>query len=257
MRTPPDERAHWDAAKLFLLLLLVADVMFIGLHLVRASSITYLQDPLYSIETDGGFSEWFQYIKEGWVALLFFALWKRTGSIFHAGWAFLFVYFLLDDSVQIHELGGESISRHLGYKHIFGLRPQDLGELSVAAVVGMVVLLTIAFTYPRAPRNDKHVSHDIGFLVVLLVIAGVGVDMVHSVVFRESQNEALKVGLAILEDGAELVIMSLSVWYASSLLMRDGVASEERVWKRIPRLWSSTRAASGQSSTGAVHVPTK
>lgn len=164
---------------------------------MRASSVTYLQDPLYSIG-DRRRILGVVPVRQGRLDRAhFLRVLEKDGRIFHAGWG---------------------------------------------------VLFTVAFTYPRAPRNDKNVSHDVGFLVVLLVIAGVGVDMLHSVIVRESQNEALKVGFALLEDGGELIIMSFIVWYAFSLLVRDGVAAEERVWRRIPRLWSSEDAASRQTS---------
>lgn len=248
MQTLPEEHSHWAAAKTLLFLLLAADALFIGVHLVHVLSGTYLQDALYSIETDGGFSEWFQYIKEGWIAILCFALWKRTRSIFLVGWAFLFGYFLLDDSMQIHELGGESIGRHLHLSGIFGLRPQDLGELAVSGIVGLVFLFTIGFTYLKAPRNEKHISQDIAFLVAMLVVAGVGVDALHAIVVLETKNLPLQITLALLEDGAEMLVMSVICWYAFGLLLQNGVAEEERVWRRIQRWFVPVAAANRRQS---------
>jgi hypothetical protein len=235
MRTNVDETAPQNAATMLLFLLLAADAFFVGIHFVHISPAPYLKDALFSIETDGGFSEWFQYIKFGWISLLCLALWRRTGGRFLAGWGFLYGYFLLDDSVQIHEVGGESIARHLHYAGVLGLRPQDLGELTVSAIVGSVFLFTIALTYRKASRNDKWISQDFAFLVGLLVAAGVGVDLLHSIVGGESHNRSLTLAFGLLEDGGEMIAATLTTWYAFRLYAANGVADDERVWRWLAR----------------------
>lgn len=233
MDTRAARNDQWDALRLFLFLMLASDAFFIGIHLVHISSSTLLQDALYSIETDGSFSEWFQYVKEGWIALLCFTLWKRTKSVFYVGWALLFGYFLLDDSMSIHEAGGESISRHLHIPPSFGLRPQDIGELIVSAVVGSILLSTIALTYLRAPLNEKNVSRDFFFLVLTIVAFGVGVDTFHSFISNYTSHRWIKLTLGMLEDGGEMIAMSWSCWYAIDLCVRNGVAAPTRVWRRL------------------------
>lgn len=233
MSSAPAQRAHWDNVKIVLFLLLAGDAFFIGIHLVHVSSNTLLQNAMYSIQTDGGFSEWFQYLKEGWIAILCFALWKRTRSLFLVGWAFLFGYLLLDDSMQFHESGGESVSRHLHLTGMFGLRAQDLGELVVSGVMGLIFLFTIGLTYLRAPLNDKNVSRDFAFLVAVLVAFGVGVDSFHSIVASSTSYKTATITLGVIEDGGEMISMSIICWYAFDLFTRHGVVAEPRAWRRL------------------------
>ena len=59
-----------------LVLLLDADVAFLLLHI--SNKLLSLSNALFSLDTDGGYSEVFQYIKEYWIAIVLFAVCWRT-----------------------------------------------------------------------------------------------------------------------------------------------------------------------------------
>src|SRR6185503_334165 len=108
----------------------------VAIHLVHLTT-PYLSGLLYSIETDGGFAEWFQYTKELWTIILAIMIWRRTRRPWIAGWILAFVYFLADDTISIHEIGGDIAYRHLGLGPALGLRAQDFGELLVTGMAGV------------------------------------------------------------------------------------------------------------------------
>lgn len=205
--------------RLFLTLLLAADAAFIGIHLVHIAT-PYLLNNLYSIEADGGFAEWFQYVKEFWVVILAATLWRRTGNIFFAGWMLLYGYLLCDDSFSIHEIAGDIAYRHLGFGPAFGLRATDLGELFINGLMGTAFLVLIGSGYLKADKNAREISRDLTMLFVILVGFGVGLDMLHSMITPLWARYAL----GLIEDGGEMLTMSVTCWYLFTVVDRNGLA---------------------------------
>jgi hypothetical protein len=212
-----------------LLLLLAADAVFVAVHLVHALS-PFLNDGLFSIERDRSYAEIFQYVKTYWVVLLLAALAWRTRESVYVAWMLLYAYLLFDDAFRIHEEGGAAMAARLGYVGALGLRPEDLGELTVSAVIGVVFLALILITYRRGGRDARNASSDLALLVGVLAFFGVFVDMLRIVV-EPAYAELL---LAIVEDGGEMVAMSFTCWYALGLLVRRGQVPAA-LWQRFSR----------------------
>src|SRR5687768_5884262 len=61
---------------LVLVILVAADAAFVALHL--SNRFLPSRNPLFSLSTDGGYAELFQYLKEGWVAAVLFVVCWRT-----------------------------------------------------------------------------------------------------------------------------------------------------------------------------------
>jgi hypothetical protein len=219
MSAPGAATERTDTIRLFLLLLLAADVAFFGVHLVHVAT-PYLPARPYSIEADGGFSEWYQYVKEFWVVILAGILWRRTGNRYFAGWMLLYAYLLCDDSFSVHELAGDIAYRHLGFGPALGLRALDFGELLVNGLMGLAFLVLIGSGYRKADRNAQGISRDLTMLFVVLVAFGVGLDTLHSVI----TNLSLRHVFGLLEDGGEMVTMSVTCWYMLAVVDRNGLA---------------------------------
>ncbi|MCK7497594.1 MAG: hypothetical protein MZW92_47545 [Comamonadaceae bacterium] len=64
----------------------------------------------------------------------------RAGRGVYAAWAALFAYIVADDSLELHERGGEWLSMAAALPAFGGLRPQDLGELLVLGTAGVVLV---------------------------------------------------------------------------------------------------------------------
>lgn len=207
-------------------LFLVTDIAFMLLHLIYSySGLT--KNKNFSLETDRGFSEVFQYIKEYWIALLLGILALRTGIFLYGIWSLLFVYLLLDDAAEIHEKLGEIISTNFGFPAMLNLRAQDFGELAVSGTVALVFLILITLTYRFADYTCRRVSHNLIILLFVLAFCGIFLDLIHIAV----NSPALDPFLTLLEDGGELVVMSFIACYVFSLF--EFLQSEAEKWKRV------------------------
>jgi hypothetical protein len=212
-------------ARELLILLILADAGFIIAHLVRVNT-PYLNDPAFSLEMDRGYSEVFQYVKEFWLVVMFawLGLLRR-----HAGygiWALLFAYLLLDDSFSVHERLGGEVASWMDFSAAFGLRGKDFGELAVSAAVGLTALAALAVTYALSSEPFRRVCRWMAALIGLLAFCGVAADMLHMMVH---DVPVLGAAMVVVEDGGELLAMSLMCWYVYTLLLQG------RRGMRMPR----------------------
>jgi hypothetical protein len=225
-----DGDARHDAGRLRRLLawLLGVDGVFIAIHIVHLAT-PYLPDLQFSIERERGFAELFQYAKELGVVILMVMLWRRTRWLSAAAWALVFLYLLLDDAISIHELGGDIAYRHLGFGDALGLRALDFGELLINGLAGVVVLAILGIGYRRGSADERAITRDLGLLVGILLAFGVGLDMIHSLIVAYGP----RVVVGSLEDGGEMVTMSVIVWYALTVLGRGGAPLQPSLWERV------------------------
>lgn len=222
-----------------LLLLIAADLAFIVLHVVYVET-SLLRGRPFSLEADNGLPEAFQYVKQFWIALCMLTLFRRTRELVYLGWAIVFAFLLLDDAVQIHEQFGQWLGEHYALPVAFGLRPDDIGELLFAAVVGGVTVLLIGFGFWRADADARTVSRDMALLVVVLATLGVGVDILHVITYFKAPM--LGQLLLILEDGGEMLVVSGIAAYIFNVVIHEGRAPVA-LWAII-RDFASQRLAS-------------
>ncbi len=205
------------SASLLMMLLLGGDLVFIVLHFLNIST-TIFTDPLLSIERDRGYPEMYQYLKYFWIiALLLLIAWKNRAWRYVV-WGGVFAYLLADDSLRIHERIGSLIAAHLGFEPRLGLRLQDFGEMAVSATAGSLFLFSLLLIYKGGSRIFKKTSQDITLLILILVFFGVVLDMASTAV-----NMGWKVSfmLGVIEDGGEMLSVSLLTWYFFLLSVRS------------------------------------
>ncbi len=193
----------------FLFLLLFADLCFILVHL--AYSIDFITTPLFSIEEDRGYAEVYQYIKEFWIVLLLFITAIKRNRIIYFTWSLLFLYLLFDDSLSIHEQFGIYLADQFNLQPMFNLRGQDFGEIFVSILFGSLLLLLISISYFLSEDREKKVSKNLFLLVLGVAFFGVIIDILHSAVPYG------KLLFVLIEDGGEMLIISIIAWYAFSL----------------------------------------
>jgi hypothetical protein len=221
------------ASPVLLLLLLSADLVFILLHI--ANPEVQFSKKLLLLNTDRGYSEVFQYIKEFWLALVFFIMLFRTRQGVYAAWALLFTYLLFDDSASIHETVGELVAAKLNYVPMFGLRATDLGQLTVSLMVGSAILALMIFFHSRSNDKAKNATLDLTLLLGVLVFFGVFVDMLDNL----PALQAIR-GMTVVEDGGEMLAMSLLTSYAVHLLEGRGHDSGllwQLIKSALTKLW--------------------
>lgn len=231
-----DQHATLVAIRLFFILLICGDLAFIAIHLGHIATPA-LRGAHYSLETDGGLAEFYQYMKQFWLTLCLFTAYLQRREIAFLCWSGLFGFLLLDDAVQIHERVGKWLGGQLGLPPMFGLRPDDFGELIVAGVVGGTLLLTLALTLWRERGPSWRSSRDLLILTGALATCGVLLDLVHVIVYFKAP--AFSTFLAMLEDGGEMLIISAMTAYAFNIVLHGG-NSRLNLW-RVLRGESRTR----------------
>ncbi len=204
----------------FLGLLLGIDLFFILLHLFHLYT-PYFQDPAYSIEMDRGFAETFQYIQGFWLVLLFCWL-TAISSPAYLTWALLFAYIVVDDAFMLHERIGRTLAGYVPYQDVGLLRTRDIGELVVFATIGALFLLLFGAAYYWSGTLIRNTYRQLLRYFALLVFFGVVVDLLHIMVGNATVAASL---LGLLEDGGEMVALSLLCWYSFQLLQQTRLDS--------------------------------
>ncbi|MFT7584608.1 MAG: hypothetical protein ACI9EW_001029 [Cellvibrionaceae bacterium] len=205
-----------------LILLILGDLALIVIHILHSThTINILSSPRFSISKDFGFAEVYGYAKEFWImgTLFVFALEAKKKQLVYIAWSLLFLYLLLDDSIQIHEKLGEYLIDYFQLQPMYNLRAQDFGEIIVTLFFGLSLFSFIGVAYLFSDDTAKRVSQHLFVLILSLVFFGVIVDIAH---------EAIAWGKEfwrVVEDGGELIILSIIVWYVLKLK----IGSQEQI----------------------------
>jgi len=214
--------------KHLLALMLATDLFLILLHILRnlpgIDLIPAIEKPPFSISADLGLGESFQYVKELWIALLLGALVIRYGKKAYLGWSLLFGYLLLDDMLGFHEgfgaLGEKYFHLPAALQMFPRLRISDLFELGSSAIIGSVVLVLLFVFYRRSAPDVRMTQNVIFVLFALLIGFGVALDFFDRFFSSRMIAELLK----LIEDGGEMLVMSLICWYSFVLFERYSTA---------------------------------
>jgi hypothetical protein len=200
--------ARYFFTRPLLLLLLAVDLAFIVVHVwfwFRGG----VPDK-WNLGLDGSFPEKFQYAK--WIVCTALCAWAfaRAHEALDLAWAALFFYFLLDDSLNIHETLSWSIARSLQLAPAYGLRAKDFGEFAVSLIAGAVLLGLIALCYWRSEDGPaRSLTRALLPWLCLLVFSGVGLDIVLRQIRAWHGGGRVALIGRILEDGGEMSGASL------------------------------------------------
>jgi len=205
-------------SKTIIFSLLAADLLLIASHIIFISLAKrvlpnyteIIPVSLISVNSDGGIPEMFQYVKEGFILGMFLLLFIKRRKLVYFSWALVFGYLLLDDAMKLHERLGRLLEIVLGLSPILGLRAEDIGELIAIATTGGMLLILVAVGYYFSDAARKKFSKYNFILLCGLLFFGVFIDMLHQ---AASKIPLVSGGLGILEDGGEMIVMSLIVWY--------------------------------------------
>jgi hypothetical protein len=134
---------------------------------------------LFSLESDYSYAEFYQYIKEFWVCIIFLYLSIKNKNLSYFIWFLFFLYLLIDDSLSFHENAGEYLVIELNLDDNFGLRALDFGELIISITFGILFLILFFLSHYLTKFRALKETLQIGALVLVLVFFGVIVDMLH------------------------------------------------------------------------------
>jgi hypothetical protein len=190
-----------------LVVLLSTDVLFILLECLYGATAGFPESDWW-LGQDWGYAETFQYGKELGIVVVFFLFFLRHPHILSLGWQVLFLYLLLDDSLQIHERVGRAVARLVHTSWVFT-------DHVASAIFGSLILSLLSFGYYYAPSWFKRVSWPLFGLFTTLVLFGVVLDTVHQVIGR-SVPLLFRIGY-VMEEAGEMVTFSLIAWYVHRL----------------------------------------
>ncbi len=202
---------------------LTIDFLFICIHFSVGVYIFFMDLNTWGdltnllVTTEGGYSEYFQYFKYlmiiGCIAYLIMYK-KRYG---HFLWLVLFTVFFFDDAFEFHERIGVFIAQTFDIQPIIGLRGRDFGELVYVTAVGTLFLIVGILSWKKSSTRFKYISLDITLLVGFFLFFGIGLDLAHAF---SGENRYLGFLLGLLEDGGEMLALSLLGWYFLLLTQR-------------------------------------
>lgn len=191
------------------LVFILAHVIFIFLIFKRVQFDWSISDS-FMLNVDGTYPEIFQYFQYFVVILITTYLIKKRKRVGYVAWLILFTLLLLDDSLQFHEKFGTWISNKFNYSSMLGLRAQDLGELTYVVFFGLILLLFLVIGYVKGDEKYRKRNIDLSILFALFLFFGVAMDMIDELV---EYNRYTNLILIIIEDGGEMITLSLIVWY--------------------------------------------
>ena len=217
-----------------LILFLSADLFFVLLHFVHKAArlfdmFTTIRNDVFNIYYDLTLAESFQYIKEYWIIVLFAWLIFKKKNTFYTGWALLFIYLLFDDMLGFHGSLATYFLEKFGISSahvLFGeMRYQDFGELGVSVFFGVIFLSLIAVSYFRGGKEVRTTFHYLIGGLLLIVFFGVVNDFANRV-FDEDTNQIMFEISRFIEDGGEMLGMSVMCWYVFTLTVPEPASLE-------------------------------
>lgn len=216
-----------------LLALLAIDAVFIAIFIYFGVQQVISDNPakfpqFWSLSADYSLPEFFGYAKLAFIAALLFKAFQKTGQFILWSWSVIFVVLLADDSLRLHEYGGEWVAARLGFGTIQDIGPQYLGELVMWLVLGVIALSVLLSGLLRTPVSKMGSSGFFLLVIFGLVVTGIGIDLISSASYLKDIDNGTAVSktlygfLLIAEDGGEAVFVSLgcagaiSVWLNSA-----------------------------------------
>jgi hypothetical protein len=200
-------------ASFILLFLLGADFAFIMFHVIIAKY--YCLCNVVGIFT---YVKIYNLIKLLGITVLFVYVLRSTRCSSYISWILVFTYFLLDDALLLHQkIGNYFYAFFDSHSESLSLRPRFF-ELAVLATVGITLLAVIARGYSRGPKVFRKISEDMLLFLVALVLLGLIVDLATAI----KLGPTIVFVLGFVEDGGELVVDSLILWYVFLLALHNG-----------------------------------
>ncbi len=212
---------------LVLSLLLLGDAQYIAMHIAFLGD-DGVSNPMYSLKTDRGLAEFYQYLKFVWAAALLGLLAVSQRSLTALAWAGMMLFLAADDALGLHERFGGVLAAWLALPAIGGMEPPGLGEVVFAGVVTGVLALLIAVAWWRDAPCWRGLSVRLALAYGLLGFFAMGVDTLDEV-FPALDGPWFD----MIEDSGEMVAVSLMVWVSF------GYATGARA--QYPAAWPSLR----------------
>lgn len=208
-------------AVLLLAAALVIDLAFVALHIAQSATGIASEDAY--VYQDGGYAEWFGYLKYAAMLAMTLVLLRRTGNLAYLTLATLSAFLLVDDGLMFHEHVGDWVAPALPFESLGGLRAEDFGELGAYAVAGSVFLVAAVAGHRNQDADSQRFLWGLYTIILALAFFAAGMDMVRMI------GEGLP-GLGLFEDSGEMFVTSVMLAFVFDRLLavmrRAGAAAE-------------------------------
>ena len=197
--------------------LMLVDVAFVvmhGLHVqaeyLHADSI--FAHPYFSIENDKGYSERYEWAKTVLCIIALGLCFGRTRQPIYGALASVYTWILLDNALRFHERGGLALAGLFSFADsLFPQGARSFGELALFATAGLALFTLSLWSYLHSSTEHRAVGVRFLILIGALACFAVGVDLLHATL---SNSQRYNVMLGFVEDGGELVVLSVSCAFA-------------------------------------------
>lgn len=197
-------------SRLFFIALLL-DLALITNHIffVSYSNDSFLSDERIRIDRERSIPELFEYFKTLTAALLLLYAGIRERTLSYALISACLALLTIDNAIGIHEAAGKMI---LPDQH-------HVGEGIFLSIFGFIILVLLYTSYLMADIEKKSSVLTIGIVLAIFGGFAFGVDGLHFITrwyFPEFDEH-----LSLLEDGAELIILSLLLAVCAQVAWRS------------------------------------
>jgi hypothetical protein len=192
-----------------LFLLLLVDALLIGADILQRQHV--LSDERFRVTHEAGLGEIFQYCKAAAGVVILTALAVRQRSFSTFAWALMFLAILSDDALSLHERAGDYLAAVFLLPSMGALRGNQIGELAFYGCLGVCCAIVLAIGWYRGTEHDRDLTRALFVWFGALGFFAVGFDVLSSSMRRSRYAPVV----ALLEDGGEMLIMSLyiaTVW---------------------------------------------
>jgi hypothetical protein len=206
------------AVKFVLAFVVSVDILLMLIHVVVM--VGWDAPDILRIDMDGSYGEAYQYAKYVWLLILLLVYARENRNWPIVAWALLVFYFLVDDALVIHERVGLWYSSSSWSFDVGPLSAQTFGELTMSALVGLLLVVPLVVGYTRADLRTKEIYRVMVALVVVLLVFALVVDAVHALFI---DVKLIDRALGFVEDMGEMLTLSAMVVYAFRLNVKGGM----------------------------------
>ncbi|MEM8493714.1 MAG: hypothetical protein AAF756_23070 [Pseudomonadota bacterium] len=232
-----DNFADDRGARKLAVVLVTVDVLLIVIHVLKyffkdefIALFGYWIYRNLTITNDMAIPEITNYLKFAVTVFLLIRIFGAVRQPVYLAWAFVYGLALIDDSMRVHEQLGSLFSEWLAGDTFLGLtveggegfRAQDAGEMIVYALYGGCFAVVLGLGFLLSEPLHRTIGFSFALLLGGLVFFVAVFDIFDRFVAAVSQYAGRV--LSTLEDGGEMIVVSLTVAFTVSVYRRFRVS---------------------------------
>lgn len=203
--------------------LIVVNVGLVGLHTayfvcLRFGLDAWPRDPIFSLDSNTGFAQAFNSAQTLLLIGLLLQLAMRTRTALYLAFGVVFLIVLIDDALAVNQVLGQVLVGAFGLIDRPRLEAQSLAEMLVYGSIAVPVLGLLAAALSRAGEHHRPAAAGFLLLLGLLGFFATVMDLVHLAFIKSFFGSRLV--LEVLEEGGEMLTVSLALLFALTLVRR-------------------------------------